>query len=117
MTIERVGVVGAGLMGSGIAEVCARAGLDVVVREVDAAACERGRGRIVGSLDRGVRSGKLAEADRDEALARLAFPTDFAVLADRPMGGLKMRSAVRRITRARPSSCGVPRFRLVPKRG
>ena len=85
MTIERVGVVGAGLMGSGIAEVCARAGLDVVVREVDAAACERGRGRIVGSLDRGVRSGKLAEADRDEALARLAFTTDFADLADRQL--------------------------------
>jgi len=84
-TIERIGVVGAGLMGSGIAEVCARAGLDVVVREVDAEACERGRARIVGSLDRGVRSGKLAEADRDSAIARLAFTTDFAELADRQL--------------------------------
>lgn len=72
-------------MGSGIAEVCARAGLDVVVREVDAEACERGRARIVGSLDRGVRSGKLAEADRDSAIARLAFTTDFAELADRQL--------------------------------
>ena len=84
-TIERIGVVGAGLMGSGIAEVCARAGLDVMVREVDAEACERGRARIVGSLDRGVRSGKLAEADRDAAIARLAFTTDFAELADRQL--------------------------------
>ena len=83
--IERIGVVGAGLMGSGIAEVCARAGLDVMVREVDAEACERGRARIVGSLDRGVRSGKLAEADRDAAIARLAFTTDFAELADRQL--------------------------------
>ena len=44
--IERVGVVGCGLMGSGIAEVCARAGLDVLVREVDEAAAEAGRGRL-----------------------------------------------------------------------
>lgn len=72
-------------MGSGIAEVCARAGLDVMVREVDAEACERGRARIVGSLDRGVRSGKLAEAERDAAIASLAFTTDFAELADRQL--------------------------------
>lgn len=84
-TIERIGVVGAGLMGSGIAEVCARAGLDVLVREVDADACERGRARIVGSLDRGVRSGKLAEADRDAAIARLGFTTEFAEFADRQL--------------------------------
>lgn len=77
--------MGAGLMGSGIAEVCARAGLDVMVREIDAAACERGRARIVGSLDRGVRSGKLEEAARDAALARLAFTTDLADLADRQL--------------------------------
>jgi 3-hydroxybutyryl-CoA dehydrogenase len=85
MSIERVGVVGAGLMGSGIAEVCARAGLDVVVREVDAAACERGQSRIVGSLDRGVRNGKITEAERDAAVARLTFTTDFADMADREL--------------------------------
>ena len=72
-------------MGSGIAEVCARAGLDVVVREVDAGACERGRSRIVASLDRGVRNGKLAEAERHASLARLAFTTDFGELADRQL--------------------------------
>ena len=85
MAIERIGVVGAGLMGSGIAEVCARAGLDVIVREIDASACERGRERIVGSLDRGVRSGKLGEDARDTAIARLSFTTDFADLADRQL--------------------------------
>jgi 3-hydroxybutyryl-CoA dehydrogenase len=85
MSIERVGVVGAGLMGSGIAEVCARAGLDVIVREVDAAACERGQSRIVGSLDRGVRNGKITEAERDVAVARLTFTTDFADMADRQL--------------------------------
>jgi 3-hydroxybutyryl-CoA dehydrogenase len=85
MSIERVGVVGAGLMGSGIAEVCARAGLHVIVREVDPAACERGRTRIIASLDRGVRNGKLAEADRDAALGHLAFTTDFADMADRQL--------------------------------
>lgn len=83
--IQRVGVVGAGLMGSGIAEVCARAGLDVMVREVDAEACERGRSRIVTSLDRGIRAGKLTEEERDGALARLGFTTDIADLGDRQL--------------------------------
>jgi len=72
-------------MGSGIAEVCARAGLDVVVREVDPAAAEAGRSRIVKSLDRAVRASKLAEADRDSALAHIAFTTDLAELADRQL--------------------------------
>ncbi|HNJ97365.1 MAG TPA: 3-hydroxybutyryl-CoA dehydrogenase [Ilumatobacteraceae bacterium] len=84
-TIERIGVVGAGLMGSGIAEVCARAGRNVVVLEVSPEACERGRSRLVGSLDRGVRSGKLDEASRDAALACLTFTTDFADFADRQL--------------------------------
>jgi 3-hydroxybutyryl-CoA dehydrogenase len=84
-TIERVGVVGCGLMGSGIAEVCARAGLGVVVREVDAGAAEAGHRRVTSSLDRGVRSGKLAEEERDAALARITWTTDLADLADRQL--------------------------------
>jgi 3-hydroxybutyryl-CoA dehydrogenase len=83
--IERVGVVGSGLMGSGIAEVCARAGLDVVVREVDAGAAEAGLARLTTSLDRGVRSGKLTEDARDEALGRIRLTTDLDELADRQL--------------------------------
>jgi 3-hydroxybutyryl-CoA dehydrogenase len=83
--IERIGVVGCGLMGSGIAEVCARAGLDVMVREIDEAAAEAGRARVVKSLDRGLSAGKLTEAERDAAVANLAFTTDIADLADREL--------------------------------
>jgi 3-hydroxybutyryl-CoA dehydrogenase len=71
----RVGVIGGGLMGSGIAEVCARAGVDVTVVEVDSGRAERSRAAIEKSLGRGVRSGKLSESDRDAALDRLAFST------------------------------------------
>ena len=83
--IRRIGVVGCGLMGSGIAEVSARAGLDVLVREFDAAAAERARDRVVGSLERGVRSKKLTEEQRDAAIARLTFTTDMDEMADRQL--------------------------------
>jgi len=83
--IERVGVVGCGLMGSGIAEVCARAGLSVMVREVDAGAVEAGQRRVTTSLDRGVRSGKLSEEERDTALGLIDWTTDLADLADRDL--------------------------------
>lgn len=81
--IRRIGVVGAGLMGSGIAEVCARAGLDVLVNEVSAAAVDAGRRRIAASLDRGLTHGKLTERERDVALANLRFTTDLGEFADR----------------------------------
>jgi len=83
--IERIGVVGCGLMGSGIAEVSARAGLDVMIREMNEAAAEAGRARLVKSLDRGLTSGKLTEQERDDAIARLNFTTDLADLADRQL--------------------------------
>jgi 3-hydroxybutyryl-CoA dehydrogenase len=83
--IKRVGVVGGGLMGSGIAEVCARAGLDVIVREIDDAAAAAARTRIAESLGRGVRKGKLSEAERDEALRRVAVVTSLEDLADRDL--------------------------------
>jgi 3-hydroxybutyryl-CoA dehydrogenase len=81
--ISRVGIVGAGLMGSGIAEVCARAGLDVLVNEVNADALAAGRRRIEASLARGVKNAKLTEAERDAAVQRLRFTTDLGTFADR----------------------------------
>lgn len=81
MEIRRVGVLGCGLMGSGIAEVCARAGFETVVREVDDAALARGMDRIRGSLDRAVAKGKLEAAAREAALGRLQTTTDFDALA------------------------------------
>jgi 3-hydroxybutyryl-CoA dehydrogenase len=83
--IQLVGVVGAGLMGSGIAEVHARAGLDVAVTEVSQPALDAGRSRIEKSLQRGVKSGKLASEDADAALSRLTFTTDLGVFADRDL--------------------------------
>ena len=85
MNVEKVGVVGCGLMGSGIAEVAAKSGFDVVVREVNAEFLEAGQGRIKKSLDRAVDKGKLEGADRDAAWARIRFTTDLADLADRDL--------------------------------
>ncbi len=83
--IERVGVVGCGLMGSGIAEVCARAGLDVVVNEVSDDALAAGRARVEKSLSRAVRSGKLSEDERAEAFGRIRFTSDLGEFADRQL--------------------------------
>jgi 3-hydroxybutyryl-CoA dehydrogenase len=80
--IMRVGVIGAGLMGSGIAEVCARVGIDVVVREIDGAAAAAGQARIEKSLARALIAGKLTAEDRDTALNRLAYTTALTDLAD-----------------------------------
>ena len=83
--IERVGVIGAGQMGGGIAEVCARAGVDIVVFDTTEALTAAGRSRITKSLERGVTSGKITERERDEGLARLRFTTDLTDLADRQL--------------------------------
>jgi 3-hydroxybutyryl-CoA dehydrogenase len=69
----RMGIVGGGLMGSGIAEVCARAGVDVTVVEADDERAERSRAAIEHSLDRAVGGGRLEPAAREEAAGRLAF--------------------------------------------
>lgn len=84
-TVDRVGVVGAGLMGSGIAEVCARAGRDVLVAETGPDALAAGQRRIEQSLARGVRSGKLSDADREKALALVRLTTDLGDFADRDL--------------------------------
>ncbi|MEZ0362832.1 3-hydroxybutyryl-CoA dehydrogenase [Mycobacterium sp. pUA109] len=85
MSIERVGVVGAGQMGAGIAEVAARAGVDVKVFETTDALVTAGRNRITKSLDRGVSAGKITERERDAALGQLAFSTDLNDFADRQL--------------------------------
>ena len=83
--IERVGIVGGGIMGSGIAEVCARSGLDVVLVEVDEAAAAAAKTRIERSLGRAVERGKLERAAADVALASLRCVSEFAALADRQL--------------------------------
>ena len=81
--ISRVGVVGAGQMGAGIAEVCARANADVLVYENTPELVAAGRDRILKSLDRGVSSGKLTEREREQATDNLRFTSDLGDFADR----------------------------------
>ncbi len=83
--VERVGVVGAGLMGSGIAEVSARAGLDVVVAESSVEAAEGGYNRIKKSLDRASSSGKIEQSEADGALARITVTSELGELHDRDL--------------------------------
>jgi len=84
-SIERVGVVGAGQMGGGVAEVSARAGVDVLVFDTTEALTTAGRDRIAKSLERAVSKGKLAADERDATLARLSFTTNLSDLADRQL--------------------------------
>lgn len=83
--IRRVGVIGSGIMGAGIAEVCARAGLDVLVGEVTPDAVSAGQARVSTSLDRAVRAGKVAPEGRDSALAAIRFTASLADFADREL--------------------------------
>jgi 3-hydroxybutyryl-CoA dehydrogenase len=80
--IGKVGIVGCGTMGSGIAEIVARNGLPVAFVEVDDAAVERGRQRIEGSLERQVQRERLTPEERDEILARIGGSTTFDALGD-----------------------------------
>lgn len=82
MVVKKVGVLGCGLMGAGIAEVCARAGLDTVVREVEEPFLEKGLARIEKSLDKAVDKGKLEADHRQATLHRLTGTTDIGQLAD-----------------------------------
>lgn len=81
MEIQRVGVVGGGTMGSGIAEVCARSGLDTTVTEIDAAAVEQAQRRIAKSLGRARDRGRITDEAHDGALANLSYSHDLADLA------------------------------------
>jgi 3-hydroxybutyryl-CoA dehydrogenase len=82
MEIKKVGVVGCGLMGHGIAQVSAQAGYDVVVREVDQAALDKGLGKIEKQLGRAVEKGKLEQSASDEIRGRIKGTLDYADFAD-----------------------------------
>jgi 3-hydroxybutyryl-CoA dehydrogenase len=82
MAIKKVGIIGCGLMGSGIAQVASQTGYDVMVREVTMDLYERGRKRIEGSLAKFVEKGKMTAPDRDAALGRLKGTTSLAELKD-----------------------------------
>jgi 3-hydroxybutyryl-CoA dehydrogenase len=80
--IKKVGVLGCGLMGHGIAQVAAQGGYDVVVREVDQATLDKGLGKIEKQLARAVEKGKAEQADADAVRGRIQGTTDYADLAD-----------------------------------
>ncbi len=85
MTFERIGVVGAGLMGSGIPEVSAKAGATVVVAETSEDAAKAGQARIEKSLDRAVKAGKMQPDEQIAVLDRLVFTTDMEKMTDRQL--------------------------------
>ncbi|MEU3537581.1 MULTISPECIES: 3-hydroxyacyl-CoA dehydrogenase family protein [Streptomyces] len=79
---KKLAVIGAGLMGSGIAQVSAQAGWEVVLRDVTEGALARGKGGIEASYEKFVSKGKLAAADAEQALARITTTTDLDAAAD-----------------------------------
>ena len=81
MNIRTVGVIGAGTMGNGIAQVCAAAGLDVIMQDIGATQVERGLKTIDGSLDRLIKKEKISADDKQATLARIGTTTDLADLA------------------------------------
>ncbi|MGI9585030.1 MAG: 3-hydroxybutyryl-CoA dehydrogenase, partial [Acidimicrobiia bacterium] len=85
MTITKVGIVGGGQMGGGIAEVCAKAGVDVVVVEMTDELADKSRAGIERSLGRALERGKIDEAGRDEALGNLSLTTDLNAFVDREL--------------------------------
>ncbi len=82
MAINKVGVLGCGLMGHGIAQICAQNGWDVVVRELDQDKLEKGLGKVEKQLARAVDKGKMEQGDADAVRARIQGTLDYADLAD-----------------------------------
>ena len=85
MTIQSVGIIGAGTMGNGIAQVCAASGIPVVLVDISDQALERGLKAVRSNLDRLVQKEKISEADRDAALARLRCTTQYEELKGLPL--------------------------------
>ena len=82
MAISKVGVLGCGLMGHGISQICAQAGWDVVVREIDQAPLDKGMGKIEKQLARAVEKGKMEQSEADAVLARITPTLDYGDLAE-----------------------------------
>ncbi|MEL7371004.1 MAG: 3-hydroxyacyl-CoA dehydrogenase family protein [Myxococcota bacterium] len=80
MNMRKVVIIGAGTMGAGIAEVCARAGFDTALCDVEDAVLERARARIQASMVKAVAKGKMAETDAQAAQSRIRFETDTAAV-------------------------------------
>jgi len=85
VAVELIGVVGGGTMGAGIAEVCAKAGSDVIVLETSEEFAEAARKRVAGSIGKGVARGKITQEEADAAVARVRVTTDVTDLADRDL--------------------------------
>src|SRR3989440_7895023 len=85
MEIQRIGIIGVGLMGAGIAEVCARAGYDTLVREINDEFLARGLDRIETSMQSAVQRGKLTSADQEAARSRVHGTTRLEDFADRDL--------------------------------
>jgi 3-hydroxybutyryl-CoA dehydrogenase len=85
VAVELVGVVGGGTMGAGIAEVCAKAGSDVIVLETNEKFAEAARERVSTSIGKGVARGKITQEEADAAIARVRVTTEIADLADRDL--------------------------------
>ncbi len=77
MTINTVGIIGAGTMGNGIAQACAVAGIDAVMVDISDAAVQKGLATVSGSLDRLIKKEKITAADKDAALARITTSTNY----------------------------------------
>ena len=107
--IRKVGVIGAGLMGSGIAEVCAKVGFDVVVREVDEKALAAGRRRIEQSLSKAIERGKLDAKTGDEIRGRLRFSSSLEEISSSDLvieAIVENLEAKREVYRALDGICG-----------
>ncbi|WP_042697092.1 3-hydroxybutyryl-CoA dehydrogenase [Azospirillum sp. B506] len=81
-TIKKIGIIGAGQMGSGIAQVCAQAGYDVFLSDISEASLEKSLAGITRNFDRQIQKGKLSEADKTAALGRIVTGTDLSIFGD-----------------------------------
>ncbi len=77
MTIQTVGIIGAGTMGNGIAQACAVSGIEVVMVDISEAAVQKGLATVAGSLDRLIKKEKITAADKEAALARIKTSTSY----------------------------------------